>query len=364
MLGVSSRALLASDSTLSSQALSVFLYILKNYQDNSMPVPRVSIVEQFVTSERSAARSVGRAIEELKRVFWIDEVATGRVEGERTGYAYVPTAAGVQSLGPKFLGKVIAASQGREFKPKDVAAFFQTGLTPAAKAESVRLTLFDALGTETKYERAIRKIITGTASGRPPTTRAVLRDLGEDSLKGLEEYWLGMGLDGFMRLTVFDNRVMALVDSERTYRAGTGPLTAAAVAVAAYAWHLEKTSRRWIPRSDLMPLVAGRVKEPAKNLARTLTLLCRKGWMEKQPSGRGYRLTSAGKACLALALDLSLDCGIPAMLEEFVEMNYSPALAACKVSASAAEDLEDLDDEPGSEDAENDETGDEPRDPA
>ena len=359
MMGVSSRALLAADSTVSDQALAVFLYILKNYQDNSMPVPRASVVEHFVSSERSAARSVGRAIEDLKRVCWIDEVATRGSAEDRSGYAYMPTAAGAQSLGPKFLGKVIAASQGREFKPKDVATFFQTALAAVAKPEYLPMTLFDFAGPEPKYERAIRKVIIGTASGRPPTMRAVLRDLGEDSFAGLQEYWLGAGLDGYLRLTIYDNRVMVLVDSEKAFQAGAGPLTAAAVAVAAYAWHLEKATRRWVTRHELMPLVVGRVKEPAKNLSRALNLLWRKGWMERKPDGTGLRMTAAGKACLALALDLRLDCNVPAMLDEFVETSFAPLLAAGETSAAGA--IENGD--PAGDDPD-DETGDEPHDPA
>ena len=347
MMGISSRSLLAGESTISDQALAVFLYILKSYQDNSMPVARASIVEHFVNSERSAARSVGRAIEDLKRVCWIDEVGTGRSPEEKSGYAYTPTAAGLQSLGPKFLGKVIAASQGREFKPRDVAAFFQTAFAPSARSEYLPATLFDSAGPEPKYERAIRKLIIRTASGHPPTVRAVLRDLGVDSLAGLQEYWLGAGLDGYMRLTVFEDRVMVLVDAEKTFRVGTGPLTAAAVAVAAYAWHLQKSTRRWITRRELMPLVAGRVKEPAKNLARTLNLLWRKGWIERREGGDAFRMTAAGKACLALALDLKLDCNVPAMLDELVETRFRPLLATGEVSAAVSAAISAEGEEPG-----------------
>jgi hypothetical protein len=352
MMGVSSRALIGDESTISDQALAVFLYVLKSYQDNSMPVPKASVVEHFVSSERSAARSVGRAIEDLKRVCWVDEVAAGGTAEDRAGLSYIPTAAGAQSLGPKFLGKVIAASQGREFKPKDVAEFFQTRLGPTAKPEYLPMTLFDSAGLEPKYDRVIRKVIIRTASGRPLTVKAVLKDIGEDSLAGLEEYWLGTGLDGYLRLTVYDKRVMALVDSERAFQAGVGPLTAAAVAVAAYVWHLEGSSRRWVRRGELMPLVAGRVKEPAKNLSRALNLLCRKGWTEPKPDGNGFRMTSAGRACLALALDLRLDCNVPAMLTEFVESSYIPALTVGETSATC--DIEESDYE----------TGDEPHDPA
>jgi hypothetical protein len=182
MMGVSSRALIGDESTISDQALAVFLYVLKSYQDNSMPVPKASVVEHFVSSERSAARSVGRAIEDLKRVCWVDEVAAGGTAEDRAGLSYIPTAAGAQSLGPKFLGKVIAASHGREFKPKDVAEFFQTRLGPTAKPEYLPMTLFDSAGLEPKYDRVIRKVIIRTASGRPLPVKAVLKDIGEDSL--------------------------------------------------------------------------------------------------------------------------------------------------------------------------------------
>jgi len=357
MMGVSSRALIAADSPLSGQSLAVFLYIWKSYNDNSMPVPRASVVEHFVSSERSAARSVGRAIEDLKRVCWIDEAAASSAADDRpgAGYAYIPTSAGAQSLGPKFLGKVIAESQGREFRPKEVSEFFQTP-SRDTKTEYLQVSLFEVAGPEPKYERAVRKIIVRTASSHPVTQTALMRELGEDSLDGLREYWVGAGLDGYLRLTLYNDRVMALVDSEKSYQAGSGPLTAAAIAIATYIWHLEKSTGRWVTRKDLLPLVLGRAKEPGKNLARTLTLLWKKGWVKRKPDA-GVRMTLAGEACLGLALDLRLDCNVPAMLNEFVESHLVPAIKTAQELAAA-----EITDEAAK--GSDDEAGGEPDDPA
>lgn len=343
MLGVSSRSLIAGDSPLSNQALAVFLYVLKRYQDTSMPVPQTSIIEHFVSSERSAARSVGRAIDDLKRVSWLDELTFGRTADQKQGYAYQPTAAGVRSLGAKFLGRVVSESQGRDFRPRDVSAFFQTSFS-VTKPDQEQLTLFDASLSEPKCERVIRKIITKTASGRPMTVKALLRELGDESLTGLEEHWISVGLDGYLRLAVHKDRVMVVVDAERVYRSGSAPLTAAAVAVAAYTWHLEAQGRRWVSRAQLLPLFAQRAKEPGKSLARTLTSLLRKGWMERRTGKDAYRMTAVGKACLGLALDLKLDGNVPSMLEELVMTWFGPALAATGNTAFAESD-EDMGDE-------------------
>ncbi|NLA60243.1 MAG: hypothetical protein GX863_03960 [Firmicutes bacterium] len=343
MLGVSSRSLLAGDSPLSNQALAVFLYILKRYQDTSMPVPQMLIIEHFVSAERSAARSVVRAIDDLKRVSWIDESTVGGTAGQKQGYAYTPTAAGVRSLGSKFLGRVVSESQGRDFKPRDVSAFFQTSLS-VSKPEQEQLTLFDASTAEPKYERVIRKIITKTASGRPMTVKALLRDVGEESLEGLKRHWISAGLDGYLRLAVYNDRVMVVVDAERVYRAGSAPLTAAAVAVAAYAWRLEKQGSRWVSRAQLLPLFARRAKEPGKSLARTLTVLLRKGWMERRPGRDAYRITAVGKACVGLALDLKLDDNVLSMLEELAATWFEPALSATGDTA-----FEELDEDTGDE---------------
>ena len=148
------------------------LYVLKRYQDTSMPVPQTSIIEHFVSSERSAARSVGRAIDDLKRVSWLDELTFGRTADQKQGYAYQPTAAGVRSLGAKFLGRIVSESQGRDFRPRDVSAFFQTSFS-VTKPDQEQLTLFDASLSEPKYERVIRKIIT-SSFGRPMTVKALL----------------------------------------------------------------------------------------------------------------------------------------------------------------------------------------------
>lgn len=65
--------------------------------------------------------------------------------------------------------------------------------------------------------------------------------------------------------------------------------------------------------------------------------------MERKPDGSGFRLTPAGKACLALALDLKLDCNVPAMLAEFVETSFVPLLA---VGATSVADDAEGEDEP------------------
>ena len=70
------------------------------------------------------------------------------------------------------------------------------------------------------------------------------------------------------------------------------------------------------------------------------------------------------KACLALALDLRLDCNVPAMLAEFVESSFIPALAAGEISATGALGGDDSDNEEPDREEPDYEIGDEPHDPA
>lgn len=341
IMGVASKELPAKETPISNSALTVFLFILKWNQDNSMPVPKAAVTEQFVSSERSAARVVDRAISELKGMFWIDErqsyavssglpVRAGQISlGTRPGrtYTYVPTSLGIQSLGPKFLQNVVTASQGREFEPSEVSAFFQTAREAPYRQTPALPTLFDSLDPDPRLERAICKVLSGTAAGKPPTMQSLQRSLGKNALSLLESYCLNQGLDRFFTLKLSGGRVVALVDASGVYQAGSGPVTDTAVALAVYIWYLEETSGT-VTRADLLPLMVERSKDPGKFLSRTLTLLEKKGWIIRRSGLRRnrIRMTPAGKMCIALALNLEPGPGIESLLKEFVQENYSEAL--------------------------------------
>ncbi|NPV70504.1 MAG: hypothetical protein HPY55_07670 [Firmicutes bacterium] len=333
-LGIASRALLAKESPVSNAALAVFLFILKWHQDNSLPVPRTTIMEQFVSAERSAARTVGRALDELERLFWIEE--TGLEGGT---YKYVPTPIGVQSLGPRFLSRVISASQERDFKHGEVMAFFQVAASGAAASErrqsSSPLTLFDYAEADPKYERALRRVIVGTTVGYPPTVTSIVKMLGEDSLQGLYSYCSGTGLDRFLRLAESGKHLVAVVDASKVYQAGQGPVPGSAIAVAAYAWYLEERLSRSLTRVDLLPLMTGRAKNPRMTLARTLTVLEKKGWIRRKEDSGKFRMTPAGKQCLTLALSLRPGPDAGSLLREFVETNYA-GLETCATAYATA----------------------------
>ncbi|MCR4397341.1 MAG: hypothetical protein NUV93_00030 [Firmicutes bacterium] len=353
-LGIASRALLANESPVSNAALAVFLFIWKWRQDNCLPVPRTTIMEQFVSAHRSAARTVGRAIDELKRLFWIEEIG---LDGGT--YKYVPTAIGMQSLGPRFLSRVISASQGRDFKHSEVMAFFQVAASiaaverglatsaatggPAGRSAGRSLvppTLFDCADADPKYERALRRVIVGTTVGRPPTVSAIAKMLGEDSLQGLYSYCSAAGLDRFFTLAESGKHVVAVVDASKVYQSGQGPIPGSAIAVAVYAWYLEESLSRPLSRDDLLPLMAGRAKNPGKSLARTITILEKKGWIRRKEGSGKFRLTPAGRQCLAFGLTLRPGPNAIEALREFVETNFA-GLETGTVSAEGLEESPD-----------------------
>jgi len=338
-LGIASRALFARESPVSNAALAVFLFILKWNQDNSVPVPKTTIVEQFVSAERSAARTVTRALNELKRLFWIEET---RLEGGAT--RYVPTPIGVQSLGPKYLQKVIAASQGREFKQGEVKAFFQvTGSRSKRDVQrdsAAPLTLFDYADSDPRYERALRRVIVGTTVGRPPTIASIVKMLGEGSLDGLYSYCAGTGLDRFLRLAESGKHLVAVVEASKVFQSGQAPLSAKAVAVGLLAWYLEKNLNRPLTRGDLLPLMVDRAKHPRMALSRILTTLEKKGWLSRNEDSGKFRMTPAGKKCLALALTLRPGPDVGDALDEFVESHFA------EVAVCAAVDREGTEGEP------------------
>lgn len=321
-LGMASRAMLSRESPVSNAALAVFLFILKWYNENSLPVARLTIVEQFVSSERSAARTVARALEELERLFWIDQATS-----DGGSHRYIPTRIGIQSLGPRFLGRVIATSQQREFKPDEVEAFFRAATKPERPSgcpPQVLQSLFDFVSTDPRYERVLRRVIIGTTVGRPPTVASVTKSLGEDSLQGLLSYCSSTGLDRFFSIVEAGAHLVAVVEASRVYKAGLGPVPGSAVALAVYAWHLEKTLGRALTRQDLLHAVKGRVRRPTMHLGQTLSRLLRKGWLRVRGSGR-FTLTPAGKQCLTMALHLRTQSDADAILGEIASTHFGPA---------------------------------------
>ncbi len=333
-LGIASRELISRESPISAQAIAVFLFVAKWRQDNSIPVPKSVIIEQFVSAERSASRSVARALDELERLYWVDK---SQFDGQ---YTYEPTPVGMESMGPVFLQKIVSESQGRDFRPAEVAAFFGSGRREDRKQVVLPPSLFDFSGPEPKYEKLIRRVIVGTACGRPPTVASALRSLGEDSLNGFESYCLGQGFDRYFRIKVSDDRVVALVDASRVFQAGLNPVTSAAVALAAYIWYLCESGRRRLNRSQLLPVFTGRVKGPSRFLSRTLSVLAKKGWISISRTGR-LGMTPAGKMALSLALNLRPGPEIVDHLREFVEVNFEQVLAMDQVSATDAEEAGD-----------------------
>ena len=243
-------------------------------------------------------------------------------------------------MGPVFLQKVVSESQGRNFKPAEVVAFFGSGRREDRKQVILPPSLFDFSGPEPKYERLMRRVIVGTACGRPPTVASALRSLGEDSLAGFESYCPGQGFDRYFRIKVSDDKVVALVDASRVFQAGLNPVTSASVALAAYIWYLCESGRRRITRSQLLPVFIGRVKGPSRFLSRTLSVLKKKGWVSITRTGK-LRMTPAGKMALSLALNLRPGPEIVDHLREFVEINFEQVLSIAQVSATEAGEMDD-----------------------
>ncbi|MEW6523873.1 MAG: hypothetical protein AB1445_09970 [Bacillota bacterium] len=315
-LSLASRELLQEDSPVSGEMLAVFLFIWKWHQDNAMPVAQGTVVEHFVGASRSASRSVRRAIDQLAALKWIDEV-TGT-----QGRTWVPTRSGTGAMGQRFLALVVESSQGRPFSTREVLDFFGVS-TPSGSTHVPPLTLFDTPAGHARYDRALRRIIVGTATGRPPTLAAVARITGDPDTTGLAQYAATLGLDRFFRLAVHDRYLLALVEASELYSQNVAPVRATALTLAAYTWYLEEFHGRPVRYDQVEPLFVDRVAKPLRQVALAVGVLARRGWV-KQPRGRKvFSLTPTGRECLGRALGLRPQDDHREALREFAEIHFA-----------------------------------------
>lgn len=335
VFAVQTREIDPDEPQVSGHALAVFLYIWKWTSEYRVPIPHQKLVEEFTAGHRSASRLVRRALEELERLCWVEE-APGAV-----GSAYWPTRVGVGSLGPRFLRGVVARSQGREYRPAEVRAFF--GLPEEQDSPPPPVSLFDFAAPHPRYDRALRLILRGTGAGSPPTLNRVLRMVQEESLDGLEQYMVTTGMDRFFHLARDGKHVVAVVPAASLYASGSAPMTAVLVVLAVLTWWWELEYDEPIPFAMLTNVVGAGFRDPGRTVRRYLTVLERKGWVERARGGsrgstvRGgsYRTTALGRAALRCVAGSRGEEG----LRDLGEFFRPPEEPAADLAEEPAEDL-------------------------
>lgn len=290
VFAVQTREIDPDEPQVSGRALAVFLYIWKWTTEYALPIPHQTLVEAFASGHRSASRLVRSALQELARLCWVEEVAGVG------GTAYRATRVGIGSLGPRFLKGVITRSQGREYRPAEVRSFF--GL-PEGEDDTPPppVSLFDFAAPHPRYDRALRLILRGTGAGSPPTLNRVLRVVGEESLDGLERYLVTAGMDRFFHLVQDGKYVVAIVPAASLYASGSAPLTAVLCVLAALTWWWELEYGQPVPFPALVKVAGSSFRDPRRTVRRYLTMLEKKGWVERARGG-SYRMTPVGRAAL------------------------------------------------------------------